>query len=754
MSAPIRILLFLWAFVGPGLLSAQGPCAASIQLVDVQVDPGAAFVPLRLLAVDESCGAMQNLQAGDLDVREQIGAGPALPVEVMRVTPNPMYDTLDLKREPIDVLFLVDVSSLGSPAASADMIRSFLDRYGNRNATYTLQTFSDIVHPARALSPEEPSAVLDDLGRQGGEPHLHAALIGVLRELATRPSKQLLFVFSGGENRPPDYGERPVLPPRKEDVFGMLENLGDRLYLFTISSSAAATAGGGSPSSNLMRELPALTTRTDDGYAEGKLPDAVDDIFGSDRRLLSTHTVEINSNNKKFTGQQRRYFVRDANNADAEPTSAGVVLGSVITPVTLGPGIGTSLLVPTLIGLAGVGGMLAVFYFLVPMLRRQRFQKEFVVPYQPQAGRHILDPMTREPIPAGEPVVNVCEMLVPLQTWRDCGDQCPHFPGCTNNNLQCDGSGRGHSLNFFALHGVNRRLNWIWFGALGGFVGWLLYALVDGLAGGSITAFTREVSGYRNAEALVGDVLSGACFGLGLTLMLSIMEERSQSRRLSVRRILLRTLLGGIISIIAFGGGVMLLGSGIVAQPLFAFALSWVVFGLGLGIVLTLRSSIERKRGIAGGLLAGVTGFLVYWLSLTLVGDEMVPKVISLLVSGALLGLVLDTVVELAESYEIEYVAPSNYRRRVPLSKWLKSDWNIMIGTQPGSQVYVKWPDEDVLPEHAQIKLDGGRVYLFPHGETLINGHIINGQKRTQLESGDTIQLGRRSVTQMRFWER
>jgi hypothetical protein len=185
-----------------------------------------------------------------------------------------------------------------------------------------------------------------------------------------------------------------------------------------------------------------------------------------------------------------------------------------------------------------------------------------------------------------------------------------------------------------------------------------------------------------------------------------------------------------------------------------AAAISWLAFGLGLGTVLSLRSSIDVRRGVVGGVLAGLVGFVVYVLFEQWLSADLVGKVISLLATGALLGLVLDTVVKLAEHYEIEYIAPSNYRRRVPLSKWLKNEWSIMIGSQPGSQVYVKWPDEEVLPEHAQIRLEGGRVYLVPQGETLINGQIINGEKRTQLEDGDLIQLGRRGLTQMRFWQR
>ena len=738
--------------------TAQGRfCDPGIQLVNATANREGGFVALNILARGSDCQPVTGLQAGDVRVTEKVGDDQEREVEIVRFLSSVTYDSLDMSREQVEVLFLVESADAARLSGSLDMIRTFLQRHRTANGTYRIQTFADQLGPSLPLDPQDPERVIGKLRASGGQPRLYASLLEALHQRDTISRKQLLFLFSTGRNVEADYSGRPRLPARPEDVFDAVETFGNALYLFTVANSGAVSdeeAGTGTYQ-GFLRQLPAKTPVADDGYAAGRLPEGVAAIFGADRRLVTTHTVEIKTADPVFTGRRRQYSLVETDLAEADTSYAFLTLGSFNDPVRLGEvREALSWFAPTLFGLLGIGGLLALFYFVVPQIRRYRFRSSHVVPYVSQPGRHVVDPMTREPIRNGEPVVNVCAMVVPLQTWKDCGDQCPHYPGCTNNNLQCSGAGRGQSLNFFALHGINRRLNWIWFGALGGFLGWTLYALLGGAGDTLISRIASNLEGYRNAETLLREAVIGACFGIGMTLMLAVMEERSQSRRISVRRILLRTLLGGVAATLAFGGGFLILESGLLDRPVWAAAISWMVFGVSLGLVLTVRSTIDRRRGVLGGLFSGIIGFLVYWLSQELLGGDLIPKVVSLLITGALLGLVLDTVVKLAENYEIEYVSPANYHRKVPLSKWLKNSWDIIVGTQPGSQVYIKWPDENVLPEHARIKLEGGRVFLYPQGETLVNGQIIHGQKRIQLQSGDMLQLGRRSQTQMRFWER
>ena len=709
-------------------------CATAIQATGVAVDREAGELELELLALGPDCLPLDALTPGDVRVTERVGEGPPREVAIRSLRRSPKYDTIDLRGEALEVLFVVDVGAGSNPGIAAEVIGAFLRLADTAGVRFGLLPFAAAAGAESRLGASALLAQARALPRGDRPAHLHGVLVDVARRLGDRPGRHLVVVVSSGTNAPPDYGRLPRLPPGEREVYEAIARVPD-LYLFAIGTRAEAA-------SSLLRELPRHTAAGQDDYATARLPPGLRALLGPERHLVASHTASLLPADAEFRGRQRAYALTDLRAPGTEPSIVGLRSGSYNDRFVLGGRRRrTAWVPPTLVGLAGVAGLLAVFFFAVPAIRERRFLRDHVEAYAPEPGRQLLDPLTREPIPAGEDVVTVCARTVPLQTWRDCGNQCPHYPGCTSNNLQCKGEGQGRNPNFFALQGDNRRLNWIWFGTVGGLVGWVLYALAASL-----------LPGFSTAGTLVRDGLLGACFGTGLTLMLAVMEERSQSRRISGRRIALRTAIGAVVATATFGGSYLLLEYDVVRAPALAAVPAWLFFGLGLGAVLTIRSSIDERRGLLGGLAVGLVGFLVYWAVGEVFGTDRVAQVISLLICGGLLGGVLDTVVQLAETYEMEYVSPVNYQRRVPLSKWLRNGWSIVIGSQPGSQVYVKWPDEDVLPEHAQLSMDGGRVFLLPQGETLVNDRIVNGLKSVRLESGDTIQLGRRGQTRMRFW--
>ena len=66
--------------------------------------------------------------------------------------------------------------------------------------------------------------------------------------------------------------------------------------------------------------------------------------------------------------------------------------------------------------------------------------------------------------------------MTSLATWDALG-HCPNYPNCMEYNDPCNGAG-GEEIqgSFFAQQGKNRILNWLWFGAVGGYVAWLFNA--------------------------------------------------------------------------------------------------------------------------------------------------------------------------------------------------------------------------------------------------------------------------------------
>ncbi len=366
--------------------------------------------------------------------------------------------------------------------------------------------------------------------------------------------------------------------------------------------------------------------------------------------------------------------------------------------------------------------------------------------------------------------------MVPLSTWEDIGGQCPNYPDCMDPKfLGCNGAGAPMEDSFFSRKGMFRQLNWMWYGALGGFLAWVFLAVFNLLDFQGLKALTSQLLPPEKLAALTdsklsdpnmyelqlkslsNDLLLGIAFGTGLILMLSYIVEQSESRQFqwsrSLLRIGLRTLLGMIVSVFIFLGGFYLQYGGLLPNLYFSGLLTWLCFGLAVGIILSLYSNIDITRGILGGLLAAFIAYNVYFGISNLFSNFIVAKLISLILLGGILGLVLVSVISRLENFELEFIKP-NDSPNIPISKWLKNNQAIYIGKEPGSYVYIKWDDPAVGMQHAQLSLENGIVYLQPLTETLVNRKIIPINKKAPLANKDLIQLGRESTTLIRYREK
>ena len=187
--------------------------------------------------------------------------------------------------------------------------------------------------------------------------------------------------------------------------------------------------------------------------------------------------------------------------------------------------------------------------------------------------------------------------------------------------------------------------------------------------------------------------------------------------------------------------------------PYLSGLVTWLLFGLVVGIIMSIQSTISLLNGIIGGIIGTVVAYHFYWgLSELLNMGFLQANLLSMIIMGGVIGSILVSVVTRLEDYELEVIAPQGYQRTIPISKWLKSSTNVMIGKLPGSYIYIKWDDEEVRPEHAELFFEDGTVYIKPIEETLVNQRMVS--KPVSLKHGDIIQLGRASITQFRFVEK
>jgi hypothetical protein len=386
--------------------------------------------------------------------------------------------------------------------------------------------------------------------------------------------------------------------------------------------------------------------------------------------------------------------------------------------------------------------LLLILSELIPFFRKQAFKRKYVRPYHKvrEAGESSLHPVTARPIDLNEQVVVKCENPlcgVPLSIWEKKNYECWHYP------KQCQGTANIGFRQFFHQMGIFKKLNWLWFGALGGFLAWTLYYLLRSFL---------PISTWQSEQLY--PIYMGAALGISLSSMLAWVEEKGQGRELSYKRIALKVLLGLVASVLVF-----YLFTLLPANPYLA-GLNWLLFCVVLGVILSVNSAITLHRGLLSGFIAGTLSTLVYVLLLVLVPnpEAELPLLATFILAGGILGYIIMQVVSELERIELEVISPP-YRRglQIPLDRWLNAGQKVTLGRSMKScEVRVKWEDNYVLPEHAELKMQNNKVYITPLGDAEIwvgDGPLKNGRSY-RLEGGEIIRLGRHSQTAFKYMQK
>ena len=396
------------------------------------------------------------------------------------------------------------------------------------------------------------------------------------------------------------------------------------------------------------------------------------------------------------------------------------------------------------LGLTVLAVLLLILSEGVPLLRRLDFERKYVKPYfeVQRNNERRLHPVTGIPLGAEEKVVAFCNREIcnmPLSLWERKNFQCWHYPD------QCNGVARIGVQKFFTQSHNFKQLNWLWFGALGGFLAWVIFILlqepVASMLSGS-RAITRELTSL------------GIGIGLGVTFALSWVEERGLAGDASWRRILFRTGLGGVISALIF-----YLGSLPIRSQDWGMAVLWVVFCVILGGILSFRSSIQWRRGLISGAIAGAVSALIYLIIMKTFPSAELAILLALITMGGLLGWTILQVVSQMERIELQVLSPT-YRAGTiySLDKWLHAGERITIGRDGKTcqRVRIKWEDDFVLPQHLELFMLNNKVHLLalPEAEVWVNNQNIKNGQGIALEGGERIQLGRHSTTTFKYMQK
>jgi hypothetical protein len=685
-------------------------------------------------------------------------------------------------QESVTILFLLDYSGsmkkddrLGKSKATIKEVISQISLPAG--SKFELAAFHDDVFesvPINKYNIDKELAKYPTPEGGGKDTDLFRAMIEKIDELSLNNGKKILVLLSDGRNdnlRNQYYSINNKERPTADDVYKKIRfvDLTNELMVLTYGI-------GNGIDSTFLKELPSITEAVEDKHYFITDPRSISKILVDQlSEYNNDYRFKVRPTCNEYRGELRNLMVEwRSSERGNQYDQREYKLGASIEPEYVGVSNSGKLnwFLLLMIGLVIVFGALFLFIYLIPKINRRKFIKKHVVKYVPEPSKIKRDPITQDIIQEGDRVVVKCNQMTTLDTWDALG-YCPNFPSCMEFQDACTGKGGEETNNdFFSQKGVTKIYNWLWYGSLGGLIGWIIYSglfrltemkglnnyvrsFFDDSNLDPNAAFNEITSFAQNTNSFVEQTFQGAILGTALIAAITVVEELGSTRKFSPLRVGLRVFIGIIVSFLVFGGGFALQYIVLNGDVLFSGLINWAVFGILFGIILSIYSTIELKNGVLGGLISCIVAYGVYYGILELVPNDELAKLLSFVLLGGILGALIVKVIASLENFELVYLSPQEYNGMVkPISKWLKNGMEVFIGRSAKCYVFVKWNDEYVEDKHAMLVLENGRVHIIALYETLLNGVIIPENQKVELNNDDIIQLGRYSNSKMQYKQR
>jgi hypothetical protein len=766
-----RFLFILAAFCS--FINLYGQSAPEIIITSIKSNEETGFLNVALSTPDAGSAVVN---ASTVKFYDEMDNGERCLLKTFNYNRE---QTKDFIQDTVSIMFLLDYSGSMNKfdrlTKSIEAIRTVVNESRlPLGSNFLLSAFHDEVFDSKKINYKNVESELSKYTKAEKDTDLFRAVIERSYEMKKHPGKKIVILLSDGKNdtaRNPYYNRQGNKRYADTDVFKVISSLDKELdfLIFPIGL-------GNGVDSSFLYTLPELTKDETDKTI---LVETADDLVDIIKNLLVSYSSDYMFNLvptcNEYRGESRKLIVSWVSKGFKRPKIATkeYALGSAVKPIYLGAKSKDIYywLILGAIGLVLVSGLLALLIYLIPFFQKREFKRKYVVPYKTEGNRIKRDPITQDAFEDGDLVVIKCRQMTSLATWDALG-HCPNYPNCMEYNDPCNGAG-GEEItgSFFAQQGKNRILNWLWFGAVGGYVAWLFNAgseflqlqWLDNMMRGLLDkeGIKNSITNYKRGEELIENVsvlndtaLVGVFLGAFLILALTIAEEKGQTRKFSLGRVLVRGVIGLFLSLALFFNG-FIFQYLLLPSPLLSGLVIWTVFGIGFGAILSINSSVELKRGMLGGVIAAVISFFIYFLILELVPNDGLAKLLSFIVLGAVLGALIVTVIANLEDFELVYLSPKEYTGMVkPISKWLKKGMEIYIGSMSKCYVFIKWEDKSVGDRHAKLVYSQSNVYIIPLYETLVNGVVVPENQKTPLMNNDIIQLGRESISKMQYKEK
>jgi hypothetical protein len=579
---------------------------------------------------------------------------------------------------------------------------------------------------------------------------LYKAIYEKTEELKLIKGQKVIILLTDGKNEPLNTPKPKRLKSRF--IIDHIASLDSTFQIYPIGI-------GSGTNESFLKSITNLTKNRNDKYKNDVAPTDLERVVQRTVTSLTSNFELIITPRKGevYAGEPRNYLVTFDN--DKYLASKRVILSRADAVWIPNPNYNSiSEFQLFIIGLIFIAGLLGLLIFLVPIIVDFLFKKNHVRYYREvkRPGYTPKDPVMLTSFNDNDQVVKFGNRLMLYDTWK-------YIKKEQQGDLSKYAEFFEHEVkgNFFSQNGIFKRLNWLWFGTLGGLLAWCFGVLLTKVDTSFLLEFFQsqfDTEGNEISYSLYGRIISGVAIGLGITTMLSIVEERGQSRKFSFQRVLLRVLIAIVITpIVFFIEG--LLTTNFIHSNYLGGLIGFSLFGIALGWIVTRFSSIETINGVKGGGAAGLIAFHIYYLLVfTPLRDFLnadISRILSLILFGGVLGFIMFAIVSKLESFEIAYFSPKEFSGQVNgITNFLKSEklGYVLIGTHPKEcKIWVKWDklDPSIKERHAKLLYDKGTVYIQPEeGSVSVNGQSITG--KVQLKNNDMFILGPNTTMQFR----
>lgn len=620
--------------------------------------------------------------------------------------------------------------------------------------------------------------------------HLYECVDDALTGMQDAKGKKLLIVIGDGEN---DHNRKKEETIGKDDLMEKIKGLDDSWLIMPIA------IGPKIYKQNLTQIIQA-TKSTKDSISFGVPTEGLWDEVKSLEEWEWTHTVLMKSQHFPHTGEERKVFVELGADGYSVSDSTTYRLGQLYDPWNeqanwqFGYFIGGLLCFVTFL----------IFAFLVPWRSWVDFRKKYVKHYWEvkEEGVQRYDPLTKFPFRDEDQVVVRCEHMQSIETWqyegrrggKDSGNrkrkgQCLYYPH------KCD-SGHGPSgiSDFFSQKGFYKVLMWVFFGVLGGFLGWSLWAifkdanmtyfqdLLDNLAlrpdvveavespSGSTPEDASRIIQETALAPWLYQTLLGFLGAFLITVAIAIAMEASQAkggwRGMAIVRLILRLLGRGLIAGVLTGAIFLLFGFGqyfvMPSAPYLLGLLALLFMGTIVGRTLTGGTGIRNIRGILAGLAGGFVAFHIYYIPFLIFNWKSFegPKMFAFMAMGGLIAYILSKSAPALEASEMDIYTGRKRYGTAFVTDLLRKNEDVIIGRGPTATVRMKMryilehyaPGNVSLP-FAKLELRNEVVYLVPVIFAAVNGNPVAPNERVPLIDGDIITFDQKSPSHLRYRE-